>query len=115
MKIRSQGLPNDSWFRLLEHRLGADFRVKWEGMWEVEQLIMALNLYSREALLPEDREMNQTTGWNTVKRIVGDNIGDPPPVVYAWADEHPWWLEPTSDDVDLNGLSMADEAPSEMV
>lgn len=43
VKRLSQGLPVGSWFCLLEERLGKENCLGWEGMWEVEQLLMALD------------------------------------------------------------------------
>ncbi|KAF4461457.1 kinase-like domain [Fusarium albosuccineum] len=96
VKRLSQGLPDDSWFHLLEKRLGKENSSRWEGMWEVEQLIMALDQFSEWALTPAAREVNRSRGWAEVVRILGGGVGGPPPVTYAMALEHPWWLEPVA-------------------
>lgn len=93
VKRLSQGLPDGSWFHLLEKRLGEENCPGWEGMWEAEQLIMALDEFSHWALTPAAREMNRSRGWAEVARILGTAVGGPPPVTYAMASEHPWWLE----------------------
>ncbi|KAI8691488.1 APH domain-containing protein [Fusarium sp. Ph1] len=97
VKRLSQELPEGSWFHLLEKRLGKETRLGWEGMWEVEQLIMALDEFSHWALTPAAREMNRSKGWAEVTRILGPAVGGPPPVTYAMASEHPWWLELVAD------------------
>jgi aminoglycoside phosphotransferase len=89
VKRLSHGLPEDSWFRILEKRLGVE---DWQGMWEVEQLIMALDKFSQWDLTPAGRETNQARGWAEVMRILGPGVGEPPVVPYEMAAEHPWWL-----------------------
>ncbi|CVL13595.1 uncharacterized protein FPRN_06984 [Fusarium proliferatum] len=79
----------DSWFGLLEKRLRTQ---DWQGMWEVEQLIMALDVFSQWDLTPAGREKNQARGWAEVMRILGPGVGEPPVVLYEMAAEHPWWL-----------------------
>ncbi|KAF4452877.1 Protein kinase-like domain [Fusarium austroafricanum] len=93
LKSLSQGLPDGSWFCLLEQRLRKEDCLGWKGMWEVEQLIMALDLFSQWALTPAGRDENRNTGWAEVIRILGPGVGEPPLVAYAMATEHPWWLE----------------------
>ncbi|KAH8661821.1 kinase-like domain-containing protein [Ilyonectria robusta] len=93
VKRLSQGLPSGSWFRLLEQRLRKEKLSGWDGMWEVEKLISALDSHSQWALTPEDRERNRVKGWAEVGEILGVSIGDPPPVTYVVASQHPWWLE----------------------
>ncbi|KPM35469.1 hypothetical protein AK830_g11099 [Neonectria ditissima] len=93
VKRLSQGLPEGSWHHLLEKRLGKENCEGWDGMWEVEQLVMALDQFSQLALTPAAREMNQSRGWAEVIGILGIDVGEPFPVAYAMALEHPWWLE----------------------
>ncbi|KAF4493898.1 kinase-like domain [Fusarium agapanthi] len=78
-----------SWFSLLEKRLRTP---DWQGLWEVEQLIMALDEFSHWDLTPAGREMNQARGWAEVTRILGSGVGEPPEVHYDMEAEHPWWL-----------------------
>ncbi|RGP63498.1 kinaselike domain [Fusarium sporotrichioides] len=85
-------LPGDSWFHLLEARLGFTHRMDWQAMWEVEQLIMALDTFSQWALTPAGRQTNQARGWAEVVRIVGVDVGKPPAFTYEMATKHPWWL-----------------------
>ncbi|KAF4414625.1 kinase-like domain [Fusarium acutatum] len=79
----------DSWLSLLEKRLRTP---DWQGMWEVEQLIMALDEFSHWHLTPAGREMNQARGWAEVMRILGPGVGQPPVVHYEMEAEHPWWV-----------------------
>ncbi|KAI3579794.1 kinase-like domain-containing protein [Fusarium oxysporum f. sp. albedinis] len=97
VKRLSHSLPKDSWFHLLEERLRAEDHSNWQAMWEVEQLIMALDEFSRWDLTPAGREMNRHRGWTEVVRILGPGVGDPPVVLYEMAAEHPWWLVSAAD------------------
>ncbi|RSL81088.1 hypothetical protein CEP52_017268 [Fusarium oligoseptatum] len=64
---------------------------------------MALDEFSHWALTPAAREMNQGRGWAELTRILGTVVGGPPPVVYAMAPEHPWWLESVAHGGDPEG------------
>lgn len=93
VKRLSQGHPDGSWFCLLEQRLRNVGCPEWDRMWEVEQLIMALNRHSQWALTPEARQANRMRGWHELAEILREDQGDPPLVAYSTASEHPWWLE----------------------
>lgn len=86
-------LPNETWFGLLELRLGKLKVPEWDEMWEVERLFSAINLYCSWAMMPEDREENKNKGWERVSQILGSDAGIPPPIEYAQSFTHPWWIE----------------------
>ena len=93
VKRFADGLPKESWFSLLEERLAKSKVPAWDGMWEVEKLYSAMELYCGWALTPEDREENRKIGWDQVAQILGSDAGIPPLIEYALSSEHPWWLE----------------------
>lgn len=92
VKKMAQGLPTGSWFRLLEERLPGS---EWAGMWEVEQLLQALNLHSQWALTPDGRSANRSCGWAEARNILGVDIGTAPQPDYTPWSENPWWLDYT--------------------
>lgn len=100
VKRMAQGLPNGSWFRLLEERLAEEQGSEYAGMWEVEKLIQALSHHSRWALTPDERFANRSNGWAEVARIIGVDVGPAPQAAYAPWSENPWWLDhcPRRDD-----------------
>lgn len=79
----AQGLPDGSWFRLLEERLADEQGSEYAGMWEVEKLIQALNHHSWWALTPNERFANRSNGWAEVARILGVDVGPAPQAAYA--------------------------------
>ncbi|KAJ3496897.1 hypothetical protein NLG97_g2317 [Lecanicillium saksenae] len=93
VKKMAQGLPTGSWFRLLEERLAGERGLEWAGMWEVEQLLQALNRHSQWALTPDERSANRSSGWAEVRNILGVDIGSAPQANYAPWSENPWWLD----------------------
>ncbi len=94
VRTMAQGLPEGSWFRLLEARLAVAQGPECAGMWEVERLIQALEEHSRWALTPDERLANRSHGWAEVGRILGVDVGpEIPEVTYASCSENPWWLD----------------------
>ncbi|TQV92138.1 Protein kinase-like domain [Cordyceps javanica] len=93
VKRMAHGLPEGSWFRLLEERLADEHGSEYAGMWEAERLIQALNHHSRRALTPDERFAHRSNGWAEVSRILGVDVGPAPQVTYAPWSENPWWLD----------------------
>jgi hypothetical protein len=93
VKRMAQGLPDGSWFRLLEERLADEQGSECAGMWEVERLIQALNYHSQWALTPDERFANRSNGWAEVSCILGVDVGPAPQATYAPWSENPWWLD----------------------
>lgn len=89
VKHFSQYLPEDSWFSLLEARLSKEHHAEWNGMWEVERLLLALDWHSRWALTPKNRLTNRFEGWAEVSKILGVEPGPPPEVNYTARTDHP--------------------------
>ncbi|KAM3536978.1 hypothetical protein ARSEF1564_010100 [Beauveria bassiana] len=93
VKRMAQGLPDGSWFRLLEERLAEEQGSECAGMWEAERLIQALNHHSQWALTPDERFANRSNGWAEVSCILGVDVGPAPQATYAPWSENPWWLD----------------------
>lgn len=93
VKRLSRDQPDGSWFRLLEERLGRDKPSQWAGMWEVEELLIALGIHSHWALTPEERSANRSSGWAKLRDILGGEIGPPPQVDYTRWSRNPLWLD----------------------
>jgi hypothetical protein len=91
VKKFSPGHPEGSWFCLLEKRLKKENCPGWEGMWEVEKLLMALEDFSGRRLTPAEREMSQKRGWAKVISILALVLENPLQVTYE--AKHPYWLE----------------------
>ncbi|PHH66758.1 hypothetical protein CDD81_5890 [Ophiocordyceps australis] len=84
-----------SWSELLQQHLYDDMlRPGWDGLWEVEKLIMALEAFSRPYKDPVTRSRKQVDAWARISEITGVDLGcQPVEVDYGEDEKLGLWIE----------------------
>lgn len=85
--------PDDRLVARLAERLRREGGPAWDGMREVEELVLALEMHARPDRDPDVRDGNRKRGWARVCAIVGADLGPVPEVDYGEATKDPVWME----------------------